>query len=640
MTLHPASASAALPHHDGSPLYVDDPAPALGDTVGVRLRVPHGYGPLEHVTVRADIDHEPAWFDATLIGSAAGWDWWEAQLRIGNPVQRYRWAMRHADGTFEWLNQAGISRIETLDAQDFALVATPGAPSWMTDAVMYQIFPDRFARSDAADYRELPEWAIPATWDEPLDPVMPGRVQQFYGGDLDGITEHLDHLEGLGVNVLYLTPVFPAASNHRYDASSFTEIDELLGGDEAYIRLIEAAHARGMKVIGDLTSNHSGDRHEWFRAAHRHPEAPESSFYYFLDEKNEEYVGWLGTPTLPKFDWTSEELRRRFIDGPDSVVGRWLLPPYSIDGWRIDVANMTGRMGDIDLNAEVRQTIRRTMDAIDPELLLVAEITNDASGDLQGDAWHGAMTYPGFTRPLWCWLGEVDGEPRLTAEGDTTSEPWFFGQPITRFPRYTARDFADAVVRFTGSIPWRVRLGNMQPLDTHDTGRFASHAKPGVVPVAVGLSMTLPGIPVVFAGDEFAALGADGEASRTPIPWSRSGEPDIVERMALYRALVGLRRDHAAALGDGGLRWVHVDDETIVFVRESAEESVLVVASSGAAVDVTVPAVLVPGAAEARAAFGELSLAVSGDVVRVAGDGPAFGAWVLPGVAVPAGGAA
>ncbi len=159
------------------------------------------------------------------------------------------------------------------------------------------------------------------------------------------MTEKLDHLVELGVNLLYLTPVFPAASNHRYDASSFLSVDPLLGGDEAYIRLIEAAHERGIRVIGDLTSNHSGDRHEWFLSALGNPAAPAEEFYYFTDEGNTEYVSWLGYPTLPKFNWASEKLRERFIDGPDSVVAKWLKPPYNTDGWRIDVANMTGPAG-------------------------------------------------------------------------------------------------------------------------------------------------------------------------------------------------------------------------------------------------------------------------------------------------------
>ena len=224
---------------------------------------------------------------------------------------------------------------------------------------------------------------------------MPARSQQFYGGDLDGITEHLDHLVALGVNLLYLTPVFPAASNHRYDASSFTAVDPLLGGDEAYIRLIEAAHARGIRVIGDLTSNHSGDRHEWFQAAFGHPgRRPRRTSTTSRTTRTPSTSRGSATATLPKFDWSSQELRRRFIEGPDSVVAKWLKPPFSTDGWRIDVANMTGRLGDVDLNAEVRQLLRETMIEINPETILLGESTNDAASDLQGDGWHGAMTYP------------------------------------------------------------------------------------------------------------------------------------------------------------------------------------------------------------------------------------------------------
>ena len=175
--------------------------------------------------------------------------------------------------------------------------------------------------------------------------------------------DKLDHLASLGVYLLYLTPVFPAASNHRYDAASFDRVDPLLGGDEAYIRLIEAAHARGMRVIGDLTSNHSGDTHEWFRSAHRNPGAPEQEFYYFTDAGNTEYVSWLGYDSLPKFDWSSRELRDRFIEGEDSVVARWLKPPFGRDGWRLDVANMTGRFGAVDYLPDVARGVRRAVTA-------------------------------------------------------------------------------------------------------------------------------------------------------------------------------------------------------------------------------------------------------------------------------------
>ncbi|MDT0180488.1 glycoside hydrolase family 13 protein [Microbacterium sp. ARD31] len=623
-----------LPHHDGSPLYVSTQTPVLGETVTVRLRVPASYGPIVEVGTRSNPDHEPEWTRAVRAGTADGWEWWDAPVTVRNPRHGYRWVLRHADGRVEWLNQTGIHSIETLDAEDFALVADPPPPAWMADAVMYQVFPDRFARSAAAAGRETPEWAIPAEWTDPVDPLFPGRSQQFYGGDLDGITGKLDHLAGLGVNLLYLTPVFPAASNHRYDASSFDHVDPLLGGDEALIRLVSAAHARGIRVIGDLTSNHSGDRHEWFQSALGHPGAPEEDFYYFTDDANTEYHSWLGTPTLPKFNWASQELRNRFIEGDQSVVAKWLKAPFHLDGWRIDVANMTGRLGDIDLNAEVRQLLRRTMIQINPDTMLVAESTNDATSDLQGDGWHGAMTYPAFTRPLWAWLSEPTGAPYLTADGEERTEPWYFGLPIGGIPRYTARQFADAVVRFAGGIPWRVRLGNMQPLDSHDTGRFATHAAPGTIPVAVGLSMTMPGMPVVFAGDEFGLPGVDGEMSRTPMPWGTESEPEVAERLALYRDLIRLRREHPA-LAVGGMRWLHVDDDAVAFVRETQDETILVLAARGH-VDAELPA----GAVEASSAevlYGDATLAVAEDGgVLLSADGPVFAVWRLAGVDAPA----
>lgn len=622
------------PHHDGSALYISDAAPALGDVVRVRLRVPEGYGPLEAVRTRSNPDHEPEWTDARLIGTVDGWDWWEAPVTVRNPRHGYRWMLRHADGHVEWLNQTGLHRIETLDAEDFALVAYPAPPAWLNEAVLYQVFPDRFARSAQADSHPTPEWAIPADWSDPVDPVMPARSQQFYGGDLQGIIDKLDHLVSLGVNLLYLTPVFPAESNHRYDASTFDRIDPLLGGDEAYVRLIEAAHARGIRVIGDLTSNHSGDSHEWFRAAYANPGAPEEEFYYFTDEGNTEYVSWLGYASLPKFDWSSEELRRRFVSGDDSVVAKWLNPPYNADGWRIDVANMTGRLGSVDLNADVRQLLRETMLRINPDAILLGESTNDAASDLQGDGWHGAMTYPSFTRPLWGWLSEPTGRPYRDADGAEVTESWFFGQPIGGIPRYTAREFVDAVTRFTAGIPWRVRLGNMQPLDTHDTGRFATNAAPGAIPVAVGLSLTMPGLPVVFAGDEFGLTGADGEASRTPMPWGTESEPAVAERIALYRDLIALRTAHPA-LQAGGFRWVHVDDDGVAFVRESADETLLVLAARGDT-DASVPAGSLPGAASAQALFGDAMLAVAEDgAVLLSAEGPAFAVWALPGVSAP-----
>jgi alpha-glucosidase len=606
---------AAQPHHDGSPLHVSTQEPVLGEPVRLRLRVPRAFGPLRTVRVRSNPDREPSYAEAEVVHEAPDAVWWQAEVTVANPVHGYRWLLEGDDGTTWWLSAKGLSRTETRDVDDFRLVTHPAPPAWGSEAVMYQVFPDRFARSAAADERELPEWALPAGWDDPVIHEGPGTGTQLYGGDLDGVREHLDHLVSLGVDLLYLTPVFPARSNHRYDAESFDHVDPLLGGDAALVRLVEAAHERGIRVIGDLTSNHSGDAHEWFRAAYGTPGAPESAFYLWLDAAQTDYVSWLGHRSLPKLDWSSPELRRRFIEGRDSVVARFLQPPFSFDGWRIDVANMTGRHRDEDLNGEVRRAIRRTMLEVNPDTLLVAESTNDASfSDFEGDAWHGAMTYANFTRPLWNWLS-VPGSP---AGGG-------LGMTLGRTVDYAGGDFVAQHREFAAAFPWRTRLHLMNALDTHDTPRFATSARDGVVPVAVGLAMTMPGIPVVWAGDELGFTAVDGEQARTPMPWDRIDS--FADSIALYRRMIALRRSHPA-LTRGGIRWLHAADDAVAFVREAASEAVLVVAARGAAV-VELGAEL-PDDAELL----EGTATWSGG--RVAASGPAFLAWRLPGVELPA----
>ena len=603
----------ADPHHDGSAFYVSRLDPDLGDVVRVRVRVPSDWG-ATRVRVRVRPDGEPWFVEATRRGSIPHVEWWEATVTVENPVHPYRFRLDRGDGTAYWLNARGLHRLDPRDADDFRLVAGDVPPAWSAGSVMYQVFPDRFARSAAADDRPLPEWAEPAAWSDPVDPDRRHTAVQFYGGDLAGVEERLDHIQSLGADIVYLTPVFPARSNHRYDALSFEHVDPLLGGDEALISLVEAAHARGMRVLGDLTTNHCGDAHEWFRAAYGTPGAPESEFFYWLDEEQLSYVSWLGVPSLPKFNWNSAELRRRFIEGPDSVVAKWLGAPYHLDGWRIDVANMTGRYRTDDLNPEVRRIIRRTMTEVNPDTLLLGEFTGDAAADFAGDAWHGAMTYANFTRPLWNWLrtpGSPAGGGLSMIVGET--QDW---------------DGADAVAshrEFVAGFPWRVRTRTMNALDTHDIPRFVNDAREGTVPAAVGLAMTMPGLPVIWQGDEFGLTGVDGEDSRTPLPWDSLDE--AADRIDLYSRLASLRSH--PALAEGGLRWLHASAEAIAFARECPEETLVVVATrSAGAVDTGVDL------AGAEQVVVEGSAVADGATVTTAG--AAFAVWAVAGATAPA----
>jgi alpha-glucosidase len=581
---------ALQPHHDGSPLYVLNQNPQLGDTVKLRVRIHDAIGKVSEV--RAMFSESGELFPtpkAKLVKRDGRWSWYECAITMHNPYMGYRFSIKLDSGEVLWLNTQGLHNLVQPDIHNFRLNTFASAPAWGAKAVMYQIFPDRFARSEKANAHKAPKWAMPASWGDEVIGQGKGTSEQFFGGDLWGVIEHLDHLQSLGVNLVYLTPVFPARSNHRYDASSFDHVDPMLGGDEALIALVAAAHKRGMKVMGDLTSNHSGVGHEWFQAAYKKPAAKESSFYYF-SEKNTKYESWFGVSSLPKFNWNSRELRKKFIEGSRSTVAKWLKAPFNLDGWRIDVANMTGRTREEDMFLEVSKVIRKTMVETNPSTLLLGEYTGDAGYNIQGEGYAGAMTYSNFTKPVWRWFYNKNAK-------DTPGFMMWDGS-------YQANgdDLVTSYRQFSGAFPWHVRQHNMNALDTHDIPRFRSFSIPGAQAVAAAMQFSFPGIPVIWAGDEFGLEGFNGEKSRTPIPWNNERKHDK-SMLPIYQALAKLRKENPA-LTSGSMRFLHSDAESIVYVRESAKQAVVVCVTRNSKSPVRIPKDAVPGLAKAINIYG------------------------------------
>ena len=216
------------PHHDGSPLYVAYATPELGETVSVYLRAPHEAG-LTQAHVRVVTDGEPNWFRGEVDRADDADTWFRADIVVANPVASYRWLVDGGPLDYRWVNGHGVVEHDVTDAADFKLTTFTPAPDWADDLIVYHVFPDRFAR--AAD-RPASGLGHPSAVGRPGGGQRArDAVPVAYGGDLDGIREHLDHIQSLGVNTVYLTPIFPAHSNHRYDAASFDEVDPALGGD-------------------------------------------------------------------------------------------------------------------------------------------------------------------------------------------------------------------------------------------------------------------------------------------------------------------------------------------------------------------------------------------------------------------------
>ena len=552
-----------IPHHDGSELYVSNSAPKIGDKVEFRIRVPKNIK-VDQVHIRFFHDGEPRTREAKKVKSNSVESWWSVKVEVINSVFHYRF-MLVRKGSYSWLNGAGLFHHDVTDREDFQVIAKPAYPRWIQSAVFYQIFPDRFANSGVE--REIPEWAVPRKWNDLPKGRDKTTGREFYGGDFPGITSHLDYLQELGVNSIYFTPAFPSQSNHRYDATSFDEIDPLLGGDASFIEFSKAAHKAGFRIMGDLTTNHCGAGHQWIKTALADKSAIEREFFYWDSSIKHGYVGWWGLASLPKLNYNSAKLRELMFDGENSVVRKWLKKPFSVDGWRIDVGNMTGIYLDQNLNQEVSRGIRKAMDETNSDAWLVAENADHSPSDLDGFGWHGTMNYNGFARPLVNWfnvpskkLGNFSGLPGVN-------------------PRFDGSGTVAMMRAFAAGIPWRSLVASMVLLDSHDTARFRTVVANNDHAQLAGATLlfTYPGVPSIFAGDEIGLEGAWGEDSRRTIDWEHPERWNHSLNQG-FKELIAIRKS-SDALINGGIRWIHASADSIAYIRESKRESLLIFAS-------------------------------------------------------------
>ena len=499
-------------------------------------------------------------------------------------------------------------------------------PDWVRDAVFYQVFPDRFAISDRV---RKPGALEP--WDAP--PTNHG----FKGGDLLGIVEHLPYLAELGINALYLTPIFASASNHRYHTYDYLSVDPLLGGDAALRELLDAAHARAIRVVLDGVFNHTGrgfwafhhvlengaqsPYRDWFHystaaLAGRRPfrpypwptdpdDAPDEPVAGMEDDARGDesvrrlgYRAWWGLPALPKLNTDNAEVRAHLFE----VAEHWLR--FGIDGWRLDVPT------------EIRdeafwQEFRRRCRAINPDCYIVGEIWHEAPDWLAGDRFDALMNYPlgqailGFTAQ-----GHLDeGVVRRHHE---------YGR---RVYRRDGAAFAAELDRLMGLYDRAVTEVQLNLLDSHDSPRFRTMAggDRAAYHLAVLLQATLPGAPCTYYGDEIGVEGDHDPDCRRGFPWNE----DRWDRDGLAWARSAFAARHALpALRRGSFRVAGTETDALAYVRggDAGGSPVLVVVNAGGA-GVTVP-LRAPELAGSRLVDAPLP-GDAGPAVQVAADGTA-----------------
>lgn len=425
-------------------------------------------------------------------------------------------------------------------------------PAWVRDAVFYQIFPDRFAKSE-----RVPKASHLERWDTP--PTTHG----YKGGDLLGVVDKLDYLQDLGVTALYFNPIFQSASNHRYHTHDYTQVDPMLGGNAALRELLDAAHARGMKVVLDGVFNHAS--RGFFQFHDILENGPQSAYldwfhirsfplYAYHDHGNLGYSAWWNLPALPKFN-TDTAAVREFLW---NVGTFWL--EFGIDGWRLDVPN---EIGDDAFWQEFRRRCRE----VNSECYIVGEIWDDASRWLQGDQFDAVMNYP-FTRAVFGFTAARTLEhSEIRRCGYQSIEP------------LDAPAFARELERLLTHQRPEVTEVQLNLLGSHDTPRALTILGGDVAAFRLSLLLLLsfPGAPCLYYGDELGLSGRHDPECRQAMPWDYpNGWNQSLHRY--LKGLIALRRDHPA-LRSASLKILHAGEGVVTFLREGEGERIVCVLS-------------------------------------------------------------
>ena len=624
-TLHPRALFSDVTSDYRSPA---EPVP--GDEVTIRLRTGR-YNVDKAYLVVDNVEHV-----MTRVRSESMFDYYEAKINVGTDKIYYYFKVE-LGRTVCYYNQIGA--IKDLNPY-YNFQITPGfkTPEWAKGAVMYQIFVDRFYNGDKSndvlddEYNYIGEHVCQVKdWNK--YPAQMG-IREFYGGDLKGVLDKLDYLEGLGIEVIYFNPLFVSPSNHKYDIQDYDYIDPHFGvivddegevlkeGDtdnthatryinrvtrksnleasnEFFAKVVQEIHARGMKVILDGVFNHCGSFNKWLDreciyegqkgyepGAYVSESSPYHDFFGFTGgvwPYNKNYEGWWGHDTLPKLDYEdSPQLEQYIMD-----IGRkWVSPPYNVDGWRLDVAADLGFSNEY--NHIFWKRFRKEVKDANPDAIILAEHYGDPQDWLQGDEWDSVMNYDAFMEPL-TWF--------LTGMEKHSDE---YRQDLCG----NADNFVGAMRHFMASMLTPSLQVAMNELSNHDHSRFLTRTnhKAGrvaqlgteaaekdvnkaILREAVIMQMTWIGAPTIYYGDEAGLCGFTDPDNRRTFPWGNEDK----ELQAFHKEVIRIHKEEKP-LKKGSIKLLASDENLLAYGRfEADEQIVIVVNNSDELRTVTVP---------------------------------------------------
>jgi len=376
--------------------------------------------------------------------------------------------------------------------------------NWWNKSVIYQIFPDRFNIGDNKTIAEkikmglYPSNAVAKNWDS-LPTNEEGFIFHFFGGDLQGIIEKIDYIKNLGVSVLYLTPIFSCGTYHGYDAQDYKAINKGLGDIQKFKELVNELHKENIKLIIDVSISHLSSEHPYFKEAITNPNSKYKDYFYFTNYPKE-YQCWYGFDYLPQLNFGNPAVLEEFITNEDSVIKFWI--KQGVDGIRFDCAN--------DLGPKIDSIIYKTIKDTNPDAFMIGEIFNFA-----GD-----------------WANYLDGV-----------QSYFFTSSIFSLfeGKISSTQFGAEISNAINKFPYEKLLNSPIFLSSHDIKRSLTkfNGNEDILFLATLLQFSLPGIPMIYYGEEIGMTGGEDPFNRSPMKWNdKEWNHSILEK---YKYLIKLR---------------------------------------------------------------------------------------------------
>lgn len=570
------------------------------------------------------------------IESDSLFDYYEAGIYLSDQRVSYYFEIIKEDEVCYYNKFGTVNEIKN----EYNFIITPGfkTPEWAKGAVFYQIFVERFYNGDTTndvvdnEYIYIGECVNKVSdWNKGTDVI---GMREFYGGDLLGVLKKLDYLKELGVDALYLNPIFVSPSNHKYDTQDYEYVDPHFGvivedskelltsklesnrnaskyikrvtdkknleaSNELLIQLVEEIHKRDMKVILDGVFNHCGSFHKWLDreeiynevdgyelGAFRDHNSPYKDYFKFNEDawpRNTSYNGWWGHDTLPKLNY---EGSRKLYESILDIGKKWISPPYNCDGWRIDVAADLGLSNEF--NHQFYKDFRKAIKSVNPDALILAEHYGDPSPWLLGDEWDTVMNYDAFMEPITWFLTGLEKHSDEYRGDKVGRADYFFNGMKHYMTKFQTSSLQVAMNELSNHDHSRFltrtnkKVGRLHTLGSEAASEGINKA---IFKEAIVIQMTWPGAPTIYYGDEAGVCGFTDPDNRRTYPWGR----EDMELISFHKDIIAIHKRYEA-LKKGSILFLASDQGFLSYGRfDKKDKFIIAVNNNSYEMEVSIP---------------------------------------------------